>query len=118
MARRSCGQIVEVAARGYIGLMKTRTVGIRVLKDRLSAYVRAIASGGHEVVITDRGRAVARLVGVDSPATEPRSPMRVRPAVKDHSDLRWMKKPPARRPVKAKDIASALDFTRGDKELP
>ena len=99
--------------------MKTRTVGIRVLKDRLSAYVRAIASGGHEVVITDRGRAVARLVGLDTPVTEPRAPMRIRPAVKDLSDLRWLKKSPARRSsVKAKDIASALDFTRGDKELP
>ncbi len=99
--------------------MKTKTVGIRVLKDRLSAYVRAIEKGGPEVVITDRGRAVARLVGLEAPTTQSRQPMRVRPAVKDHSDLRWMRSGSARRPsVKAKDIASALDFVRGDKELP
>lgn len=95
--------------------MKTRTVGIRVLKDCLSAYVRAIASGGDEVVITDRGRAVARLVGLDAGA--PRVPLRIRAALKDHSDHRWMKGSPARG-LRAADIASALELTRGDKELP
>ena len=100
--------------------MKPKTVGIRVLKDRLSAYVRAIAKGGEEVVITDRGHAVARLVGLETRAIDPRVPMRIRNAVKDHSDLRWMKrKPPRRRPsVRAADISSALDFTRGDKAFP
>ncbi|MDP2273513.1 MAG: hypothetical protein Q8N23_15845 [Archangium sp.] len=38
--------------------------------------------------------------------TKPRPPLRIRPAVKDHSDLRWLKKRPA-----------ALEFTRADKEL-
>lgn len=100
--------------------MKTKTVGIRVLKDRLSAYVRAISEGGEEVVITDRGRAVARLVGLEPRATEPRAPMRVRHAVKDHSDLSWMKRRPMRRvpAVRGSDISSAIEFTRGDKELP
>ena len=38
-----------------------RTVGLKVLKNKLSEYVRAAASG-ETVVITDRGRPVAELV--------------------------------------------------------
>jgi prevent-host-death family protein len=38
-------------------------VGIRELRDRLKQYVEA-ARGGEDVIITDRGRAVARLVGL------------------------------------------------------
>jgi prevent-host-death family protein len=97
--------------------MRTKTVGIRVLKDRLSAYVRAIEKGGQEVVITDRGRAVARLVGLETSVSSTRIPMKIRPAVKDHSDLKWLRKPAAPK-VRTKDIVDALDFTRGDKELP
>jgi prevent-host-death family protein len=41
-------------------------VGIRELKDNLSSYV-ARAKEGEEVLITDRGRPVARLVAVDGP---------------------------------------------------
>jgi prevent-host-death family protein len=96
---------------------KPKTVGIRVLKDRLSAYVRAIESGGQEVVITDRGRAVARLVSLDG-RVEPRAPLRIRPAVKDHSDLRWLKERPKPDRPRVEDIASALSFSRGDSEVP
>jgi prevent-host-death family protein len=38
-----------------------RSVGLRVLKNRLSEYVRLVASG-ETVLITDRGRVVAELV--------------------------------------------------------
>jgi prevent-host-death family protein len=38
-----------------------KTVGLRELKNNLSAYVRA-ARNGETVVVTDRGQAVARLV--------------------------------------------------------
>jgi antitoxin (DNA-binding transcriptional repressor) of toxin-antitoxin stability system len=38
-----------------------RTVGIKVLKDKLSEYIR-IASSGETVLITDRDRVVAELV--------------------------------------------------------
>ena len=38
-----------------------RTVGLKILKNKLSEYVRAAASG-ETVVITDRGRPVAELV--------------------------------------------------------
>jgi len=38
-----------------------RTVGLKTLKNKLSEYVR-LAASGETVVITDRGRAVAKLV--------------------------------------------------------
>lgn len=46
---------------------KTPTsVGVRELKNHLSTYLRLVGDGG-EVVVTDRGRPVARLVAVDGP---------------------------------------------------
>jgi prevent-host-death family protein len=45
--------------RGYFGFMQT--VGIKLLKDNLSAYVRA-AEAGDTILVTDRGRIVAELV--------------------------------------------------------
>jgi prevent-host-death family protein len=38
-----------------------RTVGLKILKNKLSQYVR-LAAAGETVVITDRGRAVAEIV--------------------------------------------------------
>jgi prevent-host-death family protein len=38
-----------------------RTVGLKTLKNKLSEYVRLVASG-ETVVITDRGRTVAEMV--------------------------------------------------------
>jgi prevent-host-death family protein len=38
-----------------------REVGLKILKNKLSEYVR-LAAAGETVVITDRGRAVAELV--------------------------------------------------------
>jgi prevent-host-death family protein len=38
-----------------------RTVGLKVLKNKLSEYVR-LAAAGETVVVTDRGRAVAEIV--------------------------------------------------------
>jgi prevent-host-death family protein len=43
---------------------RTTEVGIRELRDHLSAYV-ARAQAGSEVTVTDRGRPVARLVPHD-----------------------------------------------------
>ncbi|WP_087130068.1 type II toxin-antitoxin system Phd/YefM family antitoxin [Microbacterium esteraromaticum] len=42
-------------------------VGIRELRDGLSKYVAA-AREGEEVVVTDHGKAVARLVAYDAPS--------------------------------------------------
>jgi antitoxin (DNA-binding transcriptional repressor) of toxin-antitoxin stability system len=42
-----------------------RTVGLKVLKNRLAEYVR-IAAGGERVLISDRDRVVAELVPPDA----------------------------------------------------
>jgi prevent-host-death family protein len=41
--------------------MSMRTVGLKVLKNKLSEYVRAAASG-ETVLVTDRGQIVAEIV--------------------------------------------------------
>ena len=47
------------ASTGHLPQM--RTVGLKILKNQLSEYVR-LAAAGETVVITDRGRAVAEIV--------------------------------------------------------
>ena len=71
----------------------TRTeVGVRDLKNNLSRYLGRVADG-EEVVVTDHGRPVARLIAIDAstdhladliaaglvrPATKPRGPLPAR----------------------------------------
>ena len=43
-----------------------RKVGLKILKNKLSEYVR-LAAAGETVVITDRGRAVAEIVPLRAP---------------------------------------------------
>lgn len=99
--------------------MRKRTVGIRELKDRLSEFVKSVATGGPDVVITDRGRPVARLTRA-SPnfSTEP-TPLKIRPAVLDHSDLSFLRKGAVRRTrALERAITETLDFIRADKDEP
>ena len=51
--------LTKVASRSYLLLM--RAVGLKVLKNKLSEYVRLVASG-ETVLVTDRDRVVAELV--------------------------------------------------------
>lgn len=51
--------MAEVATCGYLEDM--RAVGIKALKDRLSEYLRIVASG-ETVLVTDRDRVVAELI--------------------------------------------------------
>jgi prevent-host-death family protein len=44
-------------------------VGVRELKNNLSRYLDRV-SGGLEVVVTERGRPVARLLRIDEPADQ------------------------------------------------
>jgi prevent-host-death family protein len=46
-----------------------RTVGLKILKNKLSEYVR-LAAAGETVVITDRGRTIAEIV---PPQSKPES---------------------------------------------
>jgi antitoxin (DNA-binding transcriptional repressor) of toxin-antitoxin stability system len=53
------GGLDEVATGGYF--VDMRSVGIKVLKNRLSEYVR-LAASGETVLVTDRDKVVAELV--------------------------------------------------------
>lgn len=55
-------------------------VGVRELHDRLSRYVQHV-QGGAEVIVTMRGRRVARLVPVDE--LDPLSDLRARGLVRE-----------------------------------
>jgi prevent-host-death family protein len=55
-------------------------VGVRELHDRLSRYVQHVKDGG-EVVVTMRGRRVARLVPVDE--VDPLADLRARDLVRE-----------------------------------
>lgn len=51
--------LTKVASRGYFAAM--RAVGLKILKNKLSEYVR-LAAAGETVLVTDRDRVVAELV--------------------------------------------------------
>jgi prevent-host-death family protein len=69
-------------------------VGVRELRDHLSAWLETVASG-REITVTDRGKPVARIVpvsgrskldqliaeGLVSPATRPVEPADARPPI-------------------------------------
>ena len=55
----SADALAKVATGGYLAPM--RVVGIKVLKNKLSEYVK-LAASGETVLVTDRDRVVAELV--------------------------------------------------------
>lgn len=72
-------------------------VGIRKLRDRLSRYLREVADGG-EVIVTDRGRRVARISSLE--ADDPLDDLKRRGLVQEPRRSAW--EPRRRRPrVKA-----------------
>lgn len=96
--------------------MSTTTTSVVQLKSRLSEYLRRVKAGG-ELVITDRGVPVARLVPLD--AAERRTTRRlrlsktgiVRPG---RGKLpRVLQSPPEGPPI-GKDVLDALLADRGD----
>ncbi len=95
-----------------------RSVGIKVLKNKLSEYVR-IAAGGETVLVTDRDRVVAELVPPDpGRAAFPDDPILARmvregtliPAKSPGAPL------PPRNPVMSfEDMMRDLDESREDR---
>jgi antitoxin (DNA-binding transcriptional repressor) of toxin-antitoxin stability system len=67
-----------------------RAVGLKVLKNKLSEYVR-LAQGGETILVTDRDRVVAELV----PPREGRSPAVADAVLAELMRKGWMT-PPAR----------------------
>src|SRR5260370_37920384 len=92
-----------------------RSVGIKVLKNKLSEYVR-LAAGGETVLVTDRDRVVAE-IGPPSPARAPilsDALLLVRQGwITPPASVR--REPPARIPIIRKDdILKHLQHDRAD----
>src|SRR5260370_22300873 len=80
-----------------------RSVGLKVLKNKLSEYVR-LAAGGETVLVTDRDRVVAEIV----PPHPDRSPLLADAVLAEAVRRGWLRPPlsvgaPPRRPVAPTD---------------
>jgi antitoxin (DNA-binding transcriptional repressor) of toxin-antitoxin stability system len=95
-----------------------RSVGIKLLKNRLSEYVR-LAAGGETVLVTDRDRVVAEL----GPPGPGRSPLVSDALLLDAVRQGWISPPlsavgdlPARKPVmKLSELLHDLRADRADR---
>lgn len=95
-----------------------RAVGIKVLKNKLSEYLRLVA-GGETVLVTDRDRIVAELV----PPREGRSPMLADAFLADAVRKGWITPatitggtPPKRLPVMTlSELLRELEKDREDR---
>lgn len=84
------------------------TVKIAELKDRLSEHLRSVERGSvAEVVVTDRGRPIAKIVPIQS-----RSRVTIRPAKVPFATVRERRFEPAGWPV---DSLALLRAERGDR---
>ena len=95
-----------------------RSVGLKVLKNKLSEYVR-LAAGGETVLVTDRDRVVAELV----PPQSGRSPLLADAMLAEAVREGWVTPPalvgdgpPPRKPVMAfRDLMADLQKAREDR---
>ena len=93
-------------------------MGLKVLKNKLSEYVR-LAAQGETVLVTDRDRVVAELV----PPREGRSPMLADALLAEAIRNGWVtppltvdSRPPPRLPVMSlRTLLEELDRARGDR---
>lgn len=108
--------MTEVATGSYIEVM--RSVGIKILKNRLSEYVR-LASRGEVVLVTDRDQVVAEL----TPPNPARSRVLADALLAEGVRSGWVRPPalanagtPERLPVaKFSVLMRELDRDRGDR---
>jgi prevent-host-death family protein len=93
-----------------------RTVGLKVLKNKLSEYVRAVAAG-ETIVVTDRGRTVAEIVPPRPKAAESWRERGIREGwitpAKRGAD--W---PPPRKPIPGYTLEQLLADLDRDREDP
>ena len=95
-----------------------RAVGLKVLKNKLSEYVR-LAANGETILVTDRDRVVAELV----PPREPRASWVSDALVAEAVRKGWLtppatvgEGPPGRKPVmKARELLRDLSRDRGER---
>src|SRR5437870_13442733 len=88
-----------------------RAVGLKILKNKLSEYVR-LAQGGETILVTDRDRVVAELV----PPREGRSPAVADAVLAELVRKGWIT-PPARPLTAAPPRASVATFEELMREL-
>jgi len=107
--------MAQVATRGY-NCAIVRSVGLKVLKNKLSEYVR-LAAGGETVLVTDRDRVVAELV----PPREGRSTSVADAFLAEGVREGWLtapilrgEAPPPRRPVAT--LEALLDELSSDRD--
>ncbi len=77
-------------------------VGVRQLHDQLSKYLRSVQEDGTEVVVTMRGRRVARIVPIDHVDADPLAELRARGIVG-----------PAKPPLRVSDLPEPVKPTPG-----
>jgi len=96
-----------------------RAVGLKVLKNRLSEYVR-LAASGETVLVTDRDRVVAEL----GPPREGRSPLLADARLAEAVRRGWItpalltgdEPPPPRKPVTSfRDLLAELERDRAER---
>src|SRR6516164_7522707 len=115
-AKESRPRLYMVATGSYLRSM--RSVGIKLLKNRLSEYVR-LAAGGETVLVTDRDRVVAEL----GPPAPGRSPLVSDALLLDAVRQGWIspalplgRELPARKPVmRLSEILQDLQQDRADR---
>lgn len=88
------------------------TVGIKALKDNLSAYVRA-AEAGETVLVTDRGKVVAELVPPRAPAKVSANEAEILEQLVREGLLKRATKGPWKRPPKGMALASFEELMKG-----
>ncbi len=94
-----------------------KAVGLKVLKNRLSEYVR-MAAAGETILVTDRDQVVAEL----SPPRPDRSPLLADAMLADAVRQGWItpptlisREPPPKKPVMSlAEVLADLDEARGD----
>ena len=95
-----------------------RAVGLKILKNKLSEYVR-LAAGGETVLVTDRDRVVAELV----PPRASRSPLLADAVLAEAVRRGWMTPPslpagtaPPRKPImRFRQLLRELEMDRTDR---
>jgi antitoxin (DNA-binding transcriptional repressor) of toxin-antitoxin stability system len=98
-----------------------RAVGLKVLKNKLSEYVR-LAAGGETVLVTDRDRVVAEIV----PPRSGRSPLLadamlaelVRQGVVTPARIPPGEPPPTKPIMTFEELMRELEQDRADRDLP
>lgn len=96
-----------------------QSVGIKVLKNKLSEYVR-VAAAGEAVLVTDRGRVVAELVAprirADASPAEQRIGDLIRQGLLTPASVLSKARLPRRKPVAPlAEVLRDLDASRADR---